>query len=87
MGRPEVRPAGGFCITSEESAMKQGCVLESAFGHDIQGRKTGRQGEELEARRPDQRLVLSSSLKFLRGCHHVENRRDARLSGKAGDWA
>lgn len=62
--------------------MKQGCVLESAFGHDIQGQKNG---EKLEARRPDQGLVLSSSLRFLRGCHCVDNRRDTRLSGKAGD--
>ena len=44
-------------------------------------------GEKLEARRPDQGLVLSSSLRFLRGCHCVDNRRDTRLSGKAGDWA
>ena len=39
-----------FYITSEGSAVKKGCVLESAFGGDIQDR---RNGKKLEAGRPD----------------------------------
>ena len=30
--------------------MKQGCVLESAFGHDIQGQKNGGKTGSQEAR-------------------------------------
>lgn len=60
--------------------MRQGYVLESVFGRDIQGRKNG---EKPGSQEPSPETCFKS-LRFLRGCHCVENRRDTWLPGK--DW-